>query len=235
MKWILAALVFAFSHTLNAATFKIFAAETPPFLEKKGDGVDGLSGLFGTIVAEKIKKSGKAKEFEVVWVPWKRALHETLKTRNGLFFPLARSADREKIYAWLGHLGAVESWFYATDPKIKLESWNELKKYRIGFLNGSMRDDELHKILGSKATNIEGLNEDSINYKKLIYGRIDLWTTQTEVFETAERDYKAKNPSSRKVYAIKKFLDQEVWIASAANMEEKYQEQIRTIFGNTKN
>jgi len=109
----------------------------------------------------------------------------------------------------------------------------DLKKYRIGFMNGSMREAELKKVFGDKTQNLEGLTEDIGNYKKLIYGRIDIWATQTEVFEQAEKEYKAKNPTPPKIYHLKKFLDQHVWIVGGASMEEKYQEQIRAIF-NTK-
>jgi polar amino acid transport system substrate-binding protein len=234
MKLISAVLILLFSGSLHAATFKIFAAETPPFLEKTGEGVAGLSGIYGKIVSERIMQAGKASDFEVIWVPWKRALSETIKAKNGLFFPLARIPEREKDYIWLAHLGSAESWFYSTNPKLKIRSNDDLKKYRIGFLNGSMRSIELKKILGEEATNLDGLTEDIGNLKKLLSGRIDIWTTQTEVFDKAVELYKAENKSTPKIYAIKKFLDQEIWLVSAASMEEKYQDQIRAIFKSKK-
>jgi len=230
MKLIVSFLVFTFSQTLHAATFKIFAAEVPALLENKGEGVAGFSGVFGKIVAEKITKAGKTADFEVTWLPWKRALFETNKTRNGVFFPLARTPEREKEYVWLGHLGTVESWFYTKDPKIKINTLEDLKKYRIGFMNGSMREAELKKVFGDKTQNLEGLTEDIENYRKLIYGRIDIWATQTEVFDEAEKEYKAKNETPPKIFKHKKFLDQDIWIVGGASMEEKYQEQMRAIF-----
>ncbi|MNL03880.1 Bacterial extracellular solute-binding protein, family 3 [compost metagenome] len=223
-------LAFTFSSGVHAATYKIFTAVTPPLQEKSGEGVAGLSGVFGKIAAERILKSGKAADFEVIWVPWKRALAETQKNKNGLFMPLARTPEREKEYCWLGHLGTAESWFYVTNPKIKVDNLQDLKKYRIGFLNGSMREAELHKVLGVDAKNLDGLTEDLGNYKKLISGRIDIWATQIEVFTKAQDDYQAKTKTSPKVYALKKFLDQDVWIVGNVQMEEKLQDQIRAIF-----
>jgi ABC-type amino acid transport substrate-binding protein len=234
MKFISLFFIFLFPPICNAATFKMFVAITPPLLEKSGEGVAGLSGVFGKIAAEKIIKAGKAHEFEVIWVPWKRALSETLKTKNGIFIPMARMQEREKEYCWLGHLGTVESWFYTTNPKIKVDSLQDLKKYRIGFLNGSMRDLELHKTLGMDAPNLDGMTEDLGNYKKLVLGRIDIWATQTEVFEKGEADYKKKNKDSPKVYALKKFLDQDVWIVGNVNMDEKLQTIVREIFKSKK-
>lgn len=230
MKLISVVLAVIFPCSTFAATFKIFAAVTPPFLEKSGEGVAGLSGTFGKIAAEKIMKSGKAAEFQVTWVPWKRALAETLKTPEGLFLPLARTPEREKEYCWLGRLGSAESWFYSTNPKVKVESLQDLKKYRIGFLNGSMREAELIKVLGQDAKNLDGLTEDLGNYKKLISGRIDIWATQTEVFDKAQEDYKIQHKVLPKVYPIKKFLDQDIWIVGNIDMDEKLQAQIRDIF-----
>jgi len=230
MRFISGTLILIFSSALHAATFKVFTAVTPPLLEKKGEGVQGFSGVFGKIVLDKLNQAGKADQFEVVWLPWKRALSETQKHKNGVFFPLARTAEREKEYCWLGHLGTAESWFYTTNPKVKLGSLDDLKKYRIGFLNGSMRSVELKKLLGDEAANLEGLTQDLGNYKKLISGRIDIWVTQTEVFAKAEADYKAENKTLPVSYAIRKFLDQDVWIVGNADMSAKHQEMIRAIF-----
>jgi polar amino acid transport system substrate-binding protein len=233
MKLIPIFLILVLSSSVQAATYKIFTAAVPPLVEKNGEGVEGFGGLFGKIVADKIQKSGQAAEFEVTWVPWKRALSET-KAKNAIFFPLARTAEREKEFSWLGHLGTVESWFYTTNPKIKIESLQDLKKFRIGFMNGSMREAELRKILGDNAANMDGLTEDLGNFKKLITGRIDIWATQTEVFEKGLADYKEKNKSMPKVYAVRKFLDQDIWLVSGVGMDEKKKEKIRTIFKTNK-
>jgi ABC-type amino acid transport substrate-binding protein len=227
-------LVLICSGFAQAATFKLFTAVTPPLLEKSGEGVEGLSGVFGKIAAAKIIKSGKAADFEVIWVPWKRALAETTKFKNGLFLPIARTPEREKEYCWLGHLGTVESWFYVTNPKIKIDSLQDLKKYRIGFLNGSMREAELRKTLGADAPNLDGLTEDLGNYKKLVSGRIDIWAAQIEVFEKAQENYKLHQKVSPKVYALKKFLDQDVWVVGNVEMAEKLQEKVRAIFKSKK-
>jgi hypothetical protein len=217
----------------SAAVFKIYASEVPPLLEKSGEGVQGLSGVFGKIVRDKIQKSGHASDFEVVWVPWKRALNQAAQEKNALFFPLARTTERENTYKWLGYLGSVESWFYAVDSRVQIRSNEDLKKYRIGFLSGSMRHEELRKILGKRTEKLDGLTEDLGNYRKLLSGRIDIWTTQTEVFEKAEKDYLKEHADAPKVRAIKKFLDQEVWIVSGNHMSESHQEQIRKIFQST--
>lgn len=234
MKLVPLLFILLLSGTLHAATFKIFAAETPPLLEKKGEGVAGFSGVFGKIVADKVIKSGQASQFEVVWVPWKRALNEATKNRNALFFPIARTNEREKSYTWLAHLGAVESWFYVVNPKVKIHTLEDLKKYRIGFLSGSMREAELKKIMGSDSRKLEGLTEDLGNYRKLISGRIDIWAAQIEVFEKSQAEYKARHKSTPHVFALRKFLDQDVWIVGGAGMDEKHQDQIRAIFKPTK-
>ena len=230
MKFFLVLFLLTFTQALHSATYKIFAAETPPFLEKSGEGVEGFTGTFGSIVAEKIKKSGKTSEFEVTWVPWKRALSETAKVKNAIFFPLARSKDRENKFVWLGRLGAVESWFYTTDPKIKIKTLDDIKKYRIGFMSGSNREEELIKIFGSKNQNLEGLTADVDNLKKLIFGRIHIWVTQTQVFEESLKDYKAKHPNAPKIYAVRKFIDQDIWVAGVPDMDKKYQEKLQVIF-----
>lgn len=81
MKYVACLFTLLFGASLSAATLKIYVAETPPLLEKKGEGVAGLAGVFG-------------KTF--------------------------------------------------------------IKKYRVGFLNGSMRESELKKIFGETILNLRG-------------------------------------------------------------------------------
>ncbi len=66
---------------------RIYTLENPPIVEKMPTLPLGVGGLLGKVVSERVERSGKISNFEVAWVPWKRALLEVKKGRTPCFFP----------------------------------------------------------------------------------------------------------------------------------------------------
>jgi ABC-type amino acid transport substrate-binding protein len=212
------------------AKVTILGVDNPPLLFKTTEGINGLSGTFGKMVAGAIKKANKEADFEVVWIPQKRALAELDRNVSGIFMPFSRTPDRENKYHWLLHLGDYDSLIYAIDPKIKITSLLELKKFKIGVLAGSIRERELRKVLGPNAY-IEAMTEDQMNYRMLKTGRIDVWIAQQVVVEEAQKKDFATTGEKTTLYIVRKMMSHSFWLAGNLALPEKDLKNLRLIFG----
>ncbi|QLY24635.1 ABC transporter substrate-binding protein [Bdellovibrio sp. KM01] len=218
------------SPEVGRSKIQIYTVETPPTVVKKADGLDGLAGDFGKLIAATLKKSGKEKEFEIVWVPWKRALLEVERNPQALFFPFTRTFEREYKFNWIVHLADVDCWLYAVDSNIQITDLKDLRKYRIGVLSGSAREQELLRYTG-KSSKVEGMTEDLANYRKLQSGRIDIWATHPVVMAEAQKNFMAQGKSARAVRSLKKLFSQSLWLAGNRDMPDTSRNLVQTVFG----
>ncbi len=209
---------------------QIYTIETPPTVVKTAEGIDGLSGEFGKQISATIKKSGKENEFEIIWVPWKRALLEIERNPQALFFPFTRTFEREYKFNWIVHLADVDCWLYAVDSNVQISDLKDLSKYRVGVLSGSAREQELLRYMG-KNSKIEGMTEDLSNYRKLQSGRIDIWATHPMVMAEAQRNFVAKGQPVRAVRSLKKLFSQSLWMVGNRDMSDKSRNLVQTVFG----
>lgn len=209
---------------------QLYTIESPPTVVKTGEGLDGLSGTFGKVIAAAIKKSGKEKEFEIVWVPWKRALLDLERNSQALFFPFTRTFEREYKVNWVLHLADVDCWLYAVDPKVNLNELKDLTKYRIGVLGGSARELEIRRYVGN-SSKIESMTEDISNYRKLQTGRIDIWATHPGVMAEAQKMMLAKGQSIRESRALKKLFSQSMWLVGNRDISDQSRNLVQSVFG----
>lgn len=234
MRLFLSVCILAISIATQAEPIRLYVIESPPLIEKKGEGVSGISGLLGSLVEKKIRAANKAADFEVMWVPWKRALAETSKNKNSLFFPLTRTPEREKEFVWITHLAQLDCWIYAIRSDIKVDSFQDLKKYKVGVLGGSLREAELRKHMGQDSKNVEGMTTDISNYKKLLSGRIDIWVTQAPVMAEAQSQESSSALTKPPVRQLKKLLVQDLWLVGNPAMTNEQQLLVREVFKDKK-
>ena len=223
--------LFSSAFAYSSPILHLYTIENPPSVIKKGDGVRGLGGNFGLVVSAAILKSGKEKDFAVTWVPWKRALIELDRNKNALFFPFTRTEDREERFSWVMHLADYDCLLYAINPSVQLNSFQDLKRYRVGVLAGSAREAELRKYMGATNPNVEGLTEDISNYRKLESGRIDIWATQPVVLGEAQKIHISRGGKNPLVRIVKKLMSQSLWIAGNKEMSAKEKALVQSIFG----
>ena len=220
---------FLLSFALQAqATIRVYTIESAPLVQKSTENPLGMTGLLGKTVADKIFQSERGSEFKVLWIPWKRGLTEVNRNKNALFFPLTKTAERLDEYSWIVKLATFDCWLFTFDPTVQVENLSDLKKYKVGVLSGSLREQELRKHMGENSKNIEGMTEDVANYKKLTSGRIQIWATQQPVLDLAvQRDVKAP---LRPVRKLKKLLVQDMWLVGNKDMGERDLALVRDVF-----
>lgn len=170
--WLLVSLL-APAGNMVAAEFK--PAKIPVLTTQMGAYSDikviARPGFVTEILAE-ISKRAKL-DFDIAQFPWKRALVDVETSKKPmLIYPLIRSPQRENEYAWIVKAINDRMVFWSLVDGPKIESLNDLKKYRIGVIRGSPFERQL---MALKLPNIDVATDTGSNARKLVAKRIDLW------------------------------------------------------------
>ena len=107
--------------------------------------------------------------------PWTRAYYEVQHFPNTALYSMARTAEREDLFKWVGPISDVTLGVIAKkNRRIKITDIEDFKQYRIG----TVRDGAPEQLLVKAGVNIEQLNRlafPEMNIKKLQNDRIDLF------------------------------------------------------------
>lgn len=136
--------------------------------------------------SERLPNSGEATEFvdlvlkgsglshQLKFVPWRRGYHLARSTENVLIYPLARTPSREKHFQWVGKIIPIDYYLFKLKRRndVKVTSLESSKGYRIGVVNYHAHHEFL---ISSGFTNLQAVNSNSQNLKKLLLDRIDLF------------------------------------------------------------
>ena len=153
-----------------SAELTILTENLPPLNYVK-DGV--LVGPSVEIVKEIQRRVGSHEQIKVY--PWPRAYRTALEEENVVLFGTTHTELRHDKFKWIGPLATKRDIFIAKKGSgIRINSLEDAKKVnRIG----TVRDDTREQYLKGKGfTNLEPASDEQKNVKKLVLGRIDLWT-----------------------------------------------------------
>jgi len=169
--FVMVALVFVVSVQPAMSAELIILTENLPPLNYLKDGV--LVGPSVEIVKEIQRRVGSHEKIKVY--PWARAYKMALKDENVVLFGTTYTKIRHDKFKWIGPLATKRDILVAKKGSgIKINSLEDAKKVkRIGTLRDDTRE-HLLKRLGF--TNLEPVSDEQKNAKKLVLGRIDLWT-----------------------------------------------------------
>jgi polar amino acid transport system substrate-binding protein len=105
-------------------------------------------------------------------LPWKRAYTAALERHDTCVFSTTRTPEREALFKWVGPIGEADWVLMArADRKLRLDSLDDARRYRIGTYNGDARDLYLRE----RGFDVDPAPNDLLNPRKLMAGRIDLW------------------------------------------------------------
>ena len=185
--WIfLAILVLAVSVlAAEEKTIAMTTTEWPPFASDKL----GPGGLFYEIATQTFKAMGY--KVEIVLYPYLRCVQyakdgNTTKNNNRYVGYLCDyySPDIEKDFYFsevflTSPLGFVQK----KDSGIKYDKILDLKKYKIGIVDGYVNTDEFDSLVVAKQLKTETVAEDVINLKKVNGGRLDMAVIDKNVLD----------------------------------------------------
>ena len=158
---------------LGQMPIKIFAEELPPYNFLKNDMVYGIST---EILIRVMENSGNPIDRSLIKiVPWARGYRTVQIEPGSMLFSAARTEQREKLFQWVGPIMPLTIGLIALKEKhIKIDSVEDLKKYRIGTIRDGAPEQLVIKA-GVDENKLNRIASPTSNIKKLNYDRIDLF------------------------------------------------------------
>ncbi len=151
----------------------VMTEELPPFNFSRDGAVVGISADFVRLVFQEANYPLAADDIKML--PWARAYQIIKEQPNTVLFSMARTAEREQLFQWVGPLTQITIGLLAEKVRrIRVESSADLANYRIG----TVRDGAPEQLLVQAGANIEQLDRvptPEMNIRKLQSGRIDLF------------------------------------------------------------
>jgi len=153
--------------------FRIMTEEWEPYNFKKDGIIQGISTDMLLLMLKKIGSTQGRKD--IMLLPWARG-YNMLQNKSGtILFTTTRTQERENMFKWVGPIFEIELNLYALKKRhIKINSIDDIKKYRIGTQREDVVESLLIKKSGMKVTDFERVAASILNIKKLYAGRIDL-------------------------------------------------------------
>jgi polar amino acid transport system substrate-binding protein len=162
------ALTFA-AQSAFAAGLRFVAGEIPPYAYSENGKTNGAASL---IVMEMARELGEP--FALEFLPWKRAQDETQQNDNVAIIPLARNAEREPLYKWVGPIIVdQEVLITLAGGKPAPKSLAEAKDWSICTLLGSPTVAALSQ---AGFTNVQPTKDMATCSRMTNAGRADAWS-----------------------------------------------------------
>ena len=178
--------------SVYATTFTLLTEELPPYsIRGNGSG----TGASIDIVSQLFTRASF--DYEIIIVPWKRAMRMSLSDENTCIFPMQRNQEREASYHWISPILITQTGFYTRkDFPHKLVTIDDAKGLLIGTYNGSA----VAEYLMSWGYNVYVTPRDAPNIRRLMMNRIDVWAADTLSAKYLADKHKITNMKEQLVY-----------------------------------
>ena len=159
-------LFFSFYIENYATALSLAGCEWPPYTSNKILN----KGFFSEVIKEVFKDAGYISKTNLF--PWKRAMKRVINGESDILLTLYWTEERSKDMIYSDVITeAPIGFFRRKGENIVFNKLEDLKKYTIGIVNGYSNGEEFDKATYLKT---EGVHKDLLNFKKLMYNRIDL-------------------------------------------------------------
>lgn len=153
-----------------SAPIQVLTYEVPPFAVQIGSQ---KHGLLVELLAELFKRA--TLDYEIKFVPLKRAIRSVEQTLNQCVMPVNRSQEREANFQWISPvLVSRYGLFSHPKDKINIETMDDAKPYLIG----SFRGAGIGEYLVGNGFKVELTSSNEQSYRKLQRKRISLWASE---------------------------------------------------------
>lgn len=198
----------------------------PPFNMLVNERITGLA----TELTEELFKRSKI-PYEIIMLPWARAINRTQKESNTALYITARTPEREQLFKWVGPILKNRWVFYAKKgSRIKISNIEDAKKYVVGGYNEDGFTSYLLNNGFKRGENIDiSLNQKS-NILKLENKRIDLWAVGEIQGAWLAKEMKIKNIFP--IYAAKEI---NLFIAFNKDTDDNFINKLNSTFEKMKN
>ena len=159
----------------------VMTEDLPPFNFMEDDQITGIST---EVVRHVFSAVGvEMKQGDIQLYPWARAYHIIKHTPETALFSMARTAEREELFRWVGPLLNVTIGVVAKkERKINIQTVDDFKHFQIGTVRDGAPEQLLIKA-GVPLENLERLALPEQNIRKLCAGRIDLFVFSVQTVQ----------------------------------------------------
>jgi polar amino acid transport system substrate-binding protein len=194
-------LLIALCSPLWAADLEIFTEEYPPYNTMQNGKLEGIN-------TEKVLKILDAAGLQtgrsdIKLVPWSRAYQKTLKAPNTCVYSTTRTAERDKLFAWVGPLSkSVIALIARKGTSGQLGSIAEAKGKSIGVIKDDI-GEQLVVAQGIPKSKLDITPSFEGNLKKLKAGRIDYFAYEVNAFNGIAKGMGVNPADFEPVYTLK--------------------------------
>ncbi|MGH8355306.1 MAG: substrate-binding periplasmic protein [Pseudomonas sp.] len=181
-----------------AADLQLFTEENPPFNFIR-DGQ--VTGLYPEVVAEILRRTGG--HAPITLLPWARGYHKALHDADVGLFAMARTAQREKLFQWVGPLYLGGTAFYAKrGAGVRIDSLADAKALDSILVT---RDWITHQMLIKRGfANIKAVTAQESVARMLLRGRAPVMFVQTRSVPALMRKIGARASDVELIFSVTK-------------------------------
>jgi polar amino acid transport system substrate-binding protein len=187
---------------LKAESFKIVTEEFPPYNYQVGDDARGLSSEVVKAVMKQINRKAL-----IEFYPWARAYKIAQTEKNILIYSVARIAEREALFHWVGSIAPYKTSLYKlkSNESIQVNSIDQAKKYAIGV---SPDDVTALYLQRHQFPLLKTAAKDLLNIRLLANNRIDLIASDEASFTQRIQDEGLSPSLFERVFRLEALSDQ---------------------------
>lgn len=149
----------------------VVTEELPPYNMTR-DGV--LTGMSTEVVQAVLKEVNVHASIQSM--PWARAYDLALHTPNVLIYSITRTAERERLFKWVGTIAASRWFLYSSaSHPVTLLSLDDARDWQTATVNEDVGEQYLIARKFDIGHQLQSSNRYAFNYQKLQTGHVDLW------------------------------------------------------------
>lgn len=175
---------------------QVVTEEYPPFNYSENSKVLG----FCTDVVKEVLNRANI-DFSIHSYPWSKSYEMAQSRPNVLIFSIGRNVEREPLFKWVDVIARTEVYFYKLKSRvdIKIKTFDDIKKYKIGAVRDDFRAQWLAK--QGMANQLELVPDDSHNMRNLFDRKIDIFPIgELVAYNIAHQEGRAFNDLEKSMY-----------------------------------
>lgn len=131
-----------------------------------------VAGPASEVVKATLEQAG-LKDYHLALYPWARAYHIARAEPNVLIYPIIRTAERERLFKWVGEFEEIKTVLYRLQGHegLELQDLDQAKAHTVGVVRDDVRDQYLRNA-GFTRLVVSASALD--NLRKLLAGQVDL-------------------------------------------------------------
>ena len=184
-----------------ADVFKVYTEQNPPYNYGTPNHIQGSSTLLLKQLFEK-----NAHQFEgntISLIPWARGYHDVLHVKNTMLYSMARTPEREDLFAWVGPIGKLRIGILAKKSHhVVITSAKTAAQYKIGTILNAAAEQLMLKE-GFDIQTFDRFSSLESQLKKLKDDRIDCFASNIDAMYQIINDMGGDVSEYEVVYLLK--------------------------------